>query len=86
MAEIFVGAAASALLAGAGLHVGITSDGPETLVASVVCFVPGLALINGFVDLLTYEHLLIGLQRIFYALIVFVTLAVAIAVSLFVAP
>lgn len=86
LAEIFVGAAASALLAGAGLHLGTTNDLPATLVSSVVCYVPGLALINGFVDLLTYEHLLIGLQRIFYALAIFVLLAVAIALSLFVTP
>lgn len=86
MAEIFVGAIASALLAGGGLHLGVTDDLPATLVASVVCFVPGLALINGFVDLLRYEHLLIGLQRICYALAIFVSLAVAIALSLFVAP
>lgn len=86
MAEIFVGAIASALLAGGGLRLEVTDDLAATLVASVVCFVPGLALINGFVDLLRYEHLLIGLQRICYALAIFVALAVAIALSLFVAP
>lgn len=86
MAEVFVGAAASALLAGAALHLVETDDLAATLVASVVCFVPGLALINGFVDLLTYEHLIIGLQRILYALATFVLLAVALALSLFVAP
>lgn len=69
----------SASLAGLGLRLGLSPAIAPTLIASVFYIVPGLPLINGFVDIVSYKHLLIGLERIANAAILFLALAVAIA-------
>jgi uncharacterized membrane protein YjjP (DUF1212 family) len=69
----------SASLAGLGLRLGLTSAVAPALIGSVFYMVPGLPLINGFVDLVSYKHLLIGLERIANAALLFVALAVAVA-------
>jgi uncharacterized membrane protein YjjP (DUF1212 family) len=69
----------SASLAGLGLRLGLSLDAASTLIASVFYMVPGLPLINGFVDMVSYKHLLIGLERIANAALLFLALAVAVA-------
>jgi len=69
----------SASLAGLGLKLGLSPAVAPTLLASVFYMVPGLALINGFIDIVSYKHLLIGLERIANAALLFVALAVAVA-------
>jgi uncharacterized membrane protein YjjP (DUF1212 family) len=71
----------SAMVAGVGLRLGFSQVEPATLIASVIYMVPGLALINGFVDVLSHRHLLVGIERILDAAILFVILAIAIAFS-----
>jgi uncharacterized membrane protein YjjP (DUF1212 family) len=69
----------SASLAGLGLKMGLSPAVAPTLIASVFYMVPGLPLINGFVDMVSYKHLLIGLERIANAALLFLALAVAVA-------
>jgi len=69
----------SASLAGLGLRLGLSPAVAPTLLASVFYMVPGLPLINGFVDIVSYKHLLIGLERIANAAVLFLALAVAVA-------
>lgn len=69
----------SACLAAAGLRLGWSHTAAATLIASVVYMVPGLALINGFIDVVSHKHLLVGLERIANAAFLFLALAIAIA-------
>jgi uncharacterized membrane protein YjjP (DUF1212 family) len=71
----------SASLAGLGLRLGLSPAMGPVLIGSVFYMVPGLPLINGFVDMVTYKHLLIGLERIANAALLFLALAVAVAFS-----
>ena len=69
----------SACLAGVGLRLGLSQTAPAALTASVIYLIPGLPLINGFADMITYKHLFMGLGRIANAALIFVVLAIAIA-------
>jgi uncharacterized membrane protein YjjP (DUF1212 family) len=69
----------SASLAGLGLRLGLSPAVGPTLIASVFYMVPGIPLINGFVDMVSYKHLLIGIERIANAAFLFLALAVAVA-------
>lgn len=69
----------SASLAGLGLRLGLSQAVVPALVGSVFYLVPGLPLINGFVDMVSFRHLLIGLERIANAALLFLALAVAVA-------
>ncbi len=71
----------SAMIAGAGLRLKFSQAEPATLIASVIYMVPGLPLINGFVDLLSQRHLAVGLARMVHAGFVFLVLAIAIALA-----
>ena len=75
----FVCGTISASLAGLGLRLGLTPAIGPALIASVFFMVPGIPLINGFVDMVSYKHLLIGLERIANAAFLFLALAVAVA-------
>ena len=79
------GATASAIVAAAGLRLTGDAVTPATLVAAVIYLVPGVPLINGFVDVGTQKYLNIGTQRITSAAFLCTLLAVgvALAVSLF---
>jgi uncharacterized membrane protein YjjP (DUF1212 family) len=68
----------SACLAGLGLRLGLGQAIPATLIASVIYMVPGIPLINGFVDLVSHRHLLVGLERIANAAYLFLVLTIAI--------
>jgi len=69
----------SASLAGLGLRLGLSPAVGPTLIASVFYMVPGISLINGFLDMVSYRHLLIGFERIASAALLFLALAVAVA-------
>lgn len=69
----------STCLAAVGLRMGLSQAAPWTMIASVIYMVPGLPLINGFIDLLSHNFLLVGLERIANAVYIFLILAVAIA-------
>ncbi len=71
--------ALSACIACAGLRLGLSQTAPATLIASVIYMVPGLPLINGFVDMVSHKYLFVGLERIANATFLFLVLAVAIA-------
>jgi uncharacterized membrane protein YjjP (DUF1212 family) len=75
----FICGAISACIAGAGLRLGLSQVTWVTLVSSVIYMAPGLPLINGFVDMESYDHLFIGLERIANAVFLFLVLAVDIA-------
>jgi len=71
----------SAIVAAAGLRLGFSQVQSATLIASVIYPVPGLPLINGFVDMVSHRHLLVGIERIANAMFLFLLLAVAIALA-----
>ena len=69
----------SALIGAIGLRLGYSQAPAATLIASIIYVVPGLPLINGFVDLISYKHLCVGVERMVNAIFLFVVLAVAVA-------
>lgn len=71
----------SACVAALGLRLGLSQVVPATVIASVIYMVPGLPLINGFLDVVAYKHLLVGLERIANAVFLFLILSVAIALA-----
>lgn len=71
----------SACVAALGLRLGLSQVVPATVIASVIYMVPGLPLINGFLDVVSYKHLLVGLERIANAVFLFLILSVAIALA-----
>jgi uncharacterized membrane protein YjjP (DUF1212 family) len=71
----------SAMIASVGLRLGFSHVEPATLVASVIHMVPGLPLINGFVDVVSHKYLLVGIERIMNAAFLFLILAIAIALA-----
>jgi uncharacterized membrane protein YjjP (DUF1212 family) len=76
----------SSLIACASLRMGLSGVAPATVIASVTYLVPGLPLINGFVDLVSHRHVLVGLERIANAAYLFLVLAIAIAFARTVLP
>lgn len=71
----------STFIAAAGLRLGLSQTAPATAIASIIYMVPGLPLINGFVDLVSHKHLILGLERIANAAYLFLAMAVAIALA-----
>jgi uncharacterized membrane protein YjjP (DUF1212 family) len=53
-----------ACIAYLGLRMGLSQTVPATVIASIIYTVPGLPLINGFVDMVSYKYLFVGLERI----------------------
>jgi len=72
---------ASTLIACTALRFGLSEVEPATLIASVIYLVPGLPLINGFIDMVSHRHLLVGVERIANAAYLFLVLAIAIAIA-----
>jgi uncharacterized membrane protein YjjP (DUF1212 family) len=72
----------SACIACVGLRLGLSQIVSATLIASVIYMVPGLPLINGFVDLVSHKYVFVGLDRIVNAAFLFLLLAVAIALAI----
>jgi len=75
----FVCGVLSACIAAVGLRLNLSQAAPWTMIASVVYMVPGLPLINGFIDALSHRFLFVGLERIANAVYIFLILAVATA-------
>ena len=73
--------ALSVMIASVGLSLGFSQVVPATLIASVIYMVPGLPLIKGFVDVASHKHLFVGIKRIANAALLFLALAVAIALT-----
>lgn len=71
----------STCIAAVGLRLGLSQTAPATLIASVIYMVPGLPLINGFVDMVSHKYLFVGLERIANAAFLFLVLAIAIALA-----
>lgn len=71
----------SACVAALGLRLGLSRMVPATVIASVIYMVPGLPLINGFLDVISHKHLFMGLERIANAVFLFLILSVAIALA-----
>jgi uncharacterized membrane protein YjjP (DUF1212 family) len=69
----------SSLIGSIGLRLGYSMTEPATLIASVFYMVPGLPLINGFIDMTSQKYLFVGMQRMLNAAFLFLILAIAIA-------
>lgn len=77
----FVAAIVSASIATAALRLGLSEAVPATLLGSIIYMVPGIALVNGIIDLLSERHMLAGVERLLHASLVFMILAVAVVVA-----
>ena len=60
---------------------GLSQTVPATAIASIIYMVPGMPLINGFVDMTTHKYLFVGLERMANAAFLFLVLAIAIALA-----
>jgi uncharacterized membrane protein YjjP (DUF1212 family) len=77
-----IAALISAGIAALGVRAGLSQAAPATVIASIIYMVPGLPLINGFVDMVSHKYLLAGLERIANAVFLFLVLAVAVVLAL----
>lgn len=74
-------AALSACIGSAGLRLDLSQTAPAALLASVIYLVPGLPLINGFIDVASHKHLVVGMERIANATFLFLVIAIALAMA-----
>jgi uncharacterized membrane protein YjjP (DUF1212 family) len=77
----FICALISGFIAVGGLRLGLSRVAGATLIASVIYMVPGIPLINGFIDIASGKHLFVGVQRLFDASVVFFIMTVAAAIA-----
>jgi uncharacterized membrane protein YjjP (DUF1212 family) len=82
LAVTFVSGIISACIAAAGLQWQFSQQVPATMISSVIYLVPGLPLINAFMDIVSHKYLLIGLERLFNAALLFLILALNIVIAL----
>jgi uncharacterized membrane protein YjjP (DUF1212 family) len=80
-ATTMVCAILSALIAAVGLRAGISQVAPAALIGSVGYMIPGLPLVNGFIDVASHRNMSVGIQRILNAAFLFLILAIGIAVG-----
>jgi len=80
-ATTMVCALLSALVAAFGLRTGISQVAPATLIGSVGYMIPGLPLVNGFIDVASHRNISVGAMRILNATFLFLILAIGIAVG-----
>ena len=73
----------SAWIAAIGLRLGVTESAIGALIGSIIYMVPGLSLINGFVDIVAEKFQIVGIERIVEAVFLFVVLAIAVASAVF---
>jgi uncharacterized membrane protein YjjP (DUF1212 family) len=71
----------SALIAAFGLRAGISQIVPGTLIGSVGYMIPGLPLMNGFIDVASHRNISVGVMRMLNAAFLFLILAIGIAVG-----
>ena len=74
-------AALSACIGSTGLRLGLSQTAPPALLASVIYLVPGLPLINGFIDVASHKHLVVGIERIANATFLFLVIAIALVMA-----
>ena len=77
----FFCALVSGFIAVGGLKLGLSRVAGATLIASVIYMVPGIPLINGFVDIASGKYLFLGVQRLFDASVLFFIMTVAVAIA-----
>lgn len=78
---MFICGIISAGIASLFLHYGFGDRGITTLIASVIYLVPGLRMINGFIDMTSLKYTFIGTQRILNAFYLLLILAVVIMIA-----
>ncbi|HMQ67761.1 MAG TPA: threonine/serine exporter family protein [Ignavibacteria bacterium] len=78
---MFISGITSAGITGIILHFGFGTLDIITLIASIIYLVPGLRMINGFIDLTSLKYTFIGAQRLLNALYLLLILAVVILVA-----
>lgn len=78
---MFICGIISASIAGSFLHFGYGTVEITTLIASVIYLVPGLRMINGFIDMTSLKYTYIGTQRIFNAMYLLLILALVILIA-----
>ena len=78
-AVTFLVALFSAFLSAAILRFGVHAAVNPALIGSVIYLVPGIPLINGFVDVISQKYLLVGLERLTSAAAVFILIAIGVA-------
>ncbi len=71
----------SALIAAFGLRAGISQVAPATLIGSVGYMIPGLPLVNGFIDVASHRNISVGVMRVLNAAFLFLILAIGIAIG-----
>jgi len=76
------GGIVAASLAALVLRFGLTTTRGATIIGSLLFLLPGLALVNGFVDVLSEKYLVMGLERLANAALqaIFVAIAIQFAV------
>jgi uncharacterized membrane protein YjjP (DUF1212 family) len=80
-AVTFFCALISGFIAVAGLKLGLSAVAGATLIGSVIYMVPGVPLINGFIEIASGKHFFVGLQRLLDATSLFFILTVAVAIA-----
>jgi uncharacterized membrane protein YjjP (DUF1212 family) len=80
-AVTFFCALISGFIAVAGLRLGLSSVAGATLIGSVIYMVPGVPLINGFIEIASGKHLFVGMQRLLDATSLFFILTIAVAIA-----
>ncbi len=80
-AVLFLCALTSGFVAVAGLRLGLGKVPGATLLAAIIYLVPGVPLINGFIDLVSGRHFVVGVQRLLDATILCFIIAVAVAIA-----
>jgi uncharacterized membrane protein YjjP (DUF1212 family) len=80
-AVTFICALISGFVAVGGLELRLSVIAGSTLIGSVIYMVPGVPLINGFVEISSGKYLFVGIQRLLDATSLFFILAVAVAIA-----
>ncbi|MCB0726993.1 MAG: threonine/serine exporter family protein [Ignavibacteriae bacterium] len=78
---MFLSGITSAGITGIILHFGFGTVDIDTLIASIIYLVPGLRMINGFIDLTSLKYTFIGSQRLLNAMYLLLILAVVLLVA-----
>lgn len=81
-AVTFMSGILSACIASAGLQWQLSQQVPATMISSIIYLVPGLPLINSFMDIVSHKYLLIGLERLYNAALLFLILVLNIVIAL----
>jgi uncharacterized membrane protein YjjB (DUF3815 family) len=64
-----------------GVRAGVAVLGDAASIPAIAWLIPGLAFINGLIDLLSIRHAALGIQRTMVALVMFLLIGAAIAIG-----